>query len=62
MARKMTQEEWRAFGRRPARAPAPSAGGGDGSPHTPPICFVPTAGALVFTTGEKAVKGRNPAP
>ncbi|MFE1553776.1 hypothetical protein ACFW6V_02150 [Streptomyces sp. NPDC058734] len=62
MARKMTQEEWRAFGRRRARTPPPSAAGGDGSPHTAPICSVPTAAAVVFTTGEKAVKGRNPAP
>ncbi|AZM87880.1 MULTISPECIES: hypothetical protein [Streptomyces] len=62
MARKMTQEEWRAFGRRRARTPAPPSPGPDASPHTAPICSVPTAGAVVFTTGEKAVKGRIPAP
>ena len=59
MAKKMTDEEWRAFvshGKRTAKLSTVRA---DGSPHVTPIWFVLDGDELVFNTGSSSVKGRN---
>ncbi|RSS78348.1 PPOX class F420-dependent oxidoreductase [Streptomyces sp. WAC06614] len=59
MARKMTQEEWRAFVSRSTRTGKLATVRADGSPHIAPIWFVLDGDSLVFTTGKDTVKGRN---
>ncbi|MET9732614.1 PPOX class F420-dependent oxidoreductase [Streptomyces sp. NPDC006458] len=59
MARKMTDEEWRAFVSDGTRTGKLSTVRADGSPHVAPIWFVLDGDELVFTTGKESVKGRN---
>uniref|UniRef100_A0AAU2JKN5 PPOX class F420-dependent oxidoreductase n=1 Tax=Streptomyces sp. NBC_00049 TaxID=2903617 RepID=A0AAU2JKN5_9ACTN len=59
MAKKMTQEEWRAFVSRSTRTGKLSTVRPDGSPHIAPVWFVLDGDAFVFTTGQDTVKGRN---
>ncbi|UQW99992.1 PPOX class F420-dependent oxidoreductase [Streptomyces sp. RerS4] len=59
MARKMTQEEWRAFVSRSTRTGKLSTVRADGSPHIAPIWFVLDGDSFVFNTGAHTVKGRN---
>lgn len=59
MAKKMTQEEWRAFVRHSTRTGKLSTVREDGSPHIAPIWFVLDGDSFVFNTGRDTVKGRN---
>ncbi|MEV7521264.1 PPOX class F420-dependent oxidoreductase [Streptomyces sp. NPDC091371] len=59
MAKKMTQEEWRAFVGHSTRTGKLSTVREDGSPHIAPIWFVLDGDSFVFTTGKDTVKGRN---
>ncbi|MET9573782.1 PPOX class F420-dependent oxidoreductase [Streptomyces virginiae] len=59
MAKKMTQEEWRAFVSRSTRTGKLSTVREDGSPHVAPIWFVLDGDSFVFNTGKDTVKGRN---
>ncbi|MCX4694828.1 PPOX class F420-dependent oxidoreductase [Streptomyces sp. NBC_01408] len=59
MAKKMTQEEWRAFVSHSTRTGKLSTVRPDGSPHIAPIWFVLDGDSFVFTTGKDTVKGRN---
>lgn len=59
MAKKMTQEEWRAFASHSTRTGKLSTVRPDGSPHIAPIWFVLDGDSYVFTTGKDTVKGRN---
>ncbi|MFJ8013437.1 PPOX class F420-dependent oxidoreductase [Streptomyces sp. NPDC096339] len=59
MAKKMTQEEWRAFVSHSTRTGKLSTVREDGSPHVAPIWFVLDGDCLVFNTGRDTVKGRN---
>ncbi|MGW2579954.1 PPOX class F420-dependent oxidoreductase [Streptomyces virginiae] len=59
MAKKMTQEEWRAFVSRSTRTGKLSTVREDGSPHIAPIWFVLDGDSFVFNTGKDTVKGRN---
>ncbi|MET9696824.1 PPOX class F420-dependent oxidoreductase [Streptomyces sp. NPDC006529] len=59
MAKKMTQEEWRAFVSHSTRTGKLSTVREDGSPHIAPIWFVLDGDAFVFNTGADTVKGRN---
>ncbi|MFF0200249.1 PPOX class F420-dependent oxidoreductase [Streptomyces sp. NPDC005017] len=59
MARKMTDEEWRAFVSDGTRTGKLSTVRADGSPHVAPVWFVLDGHDLVFTTGKDTVKGRN---
>ena len=55
----MSEAEWKAFiaaGTRTARLATTRA---DGRPHVVPVWFVLDGDDLIFTTGEKTVKGRN---
>lgn len=55
----MSEAEWTAFiveGTRTARLATTRA---DGRPHVVPVWFVLDGDDLIFTTGEKTVKGRN---
>ncbi|RKT03289.1 hypothetical protein BX286_1213 [Streptomyces sp. 3211.6] len=61
MARKMTQEEWRASLRPPSAAGKPPRADADGSPHIAPIRSLPDSGHTVPTTGGDTVKSRIPA-
>ncbi|MFJ9944781.1 PPOX class F420-dependent oxidoreductase [Streptomyces erythrochromogenes] len=59
MAKKMTQEEWRAFVSHSTRTGKLSTVREDGSPHVAPIWFVLDGDSFVFNTGKDTVKGRN---
>ncbi|MFC5218233.1 PPOX class F420-dependent oxidoreductase [Streptomyces coerulescens] len=59
MAKKMTDEEWRAFVSHGTRTAKLSTVRADGSPHVAPIWFVLDGDELVFNTGSSSVKGRN---
>ncbi len=59
MAKKMTQEEWRAFASHSTRTGKLSTVRKDGSPHIAPVWFVLDGDSFAFTTGEGTVKGRN---
>ncbi|MCX4540109.1 PPOX class F420-dependent oxidoreductase [Streptomyces sp. NBC_01565] len=59
MAKKMTQEEWRAFVSHSTRTGKLSTVRADGSPHIVPIWFVLDGDSFVFNTGKDTVKGRN---
>ncbi|WP_405578482.1 PPOX class F420-dependent oxidoreductase [Streptomyces sp. NBC_01092] len=59
MAKKMTDEEWRAFVSHGTRTGKLSTVRADGSPHVTPIWFVLDGDELVFNTGSSSVKGRN---
>ncbi|MFJ3204072.1 PPOX class F420-dependent oxidoreductase [Streptomyces sp. NPDC086989] len=59
MAKKMTQEEWRAFVSYGTRTGKLSTVREDGSPHIAPIWFLLDGDAFVFNTGKSTVKGRN---
>ncbi|MFD3545177.1 PPOX class F420-dependent oxidoreductase [Streptomyces sp. NPDC058655] len=59
MAKKMTQEEWRAFVSHSTRTGKLSTVREDGSPHIAPVWFVLDGDSFVFNTGKDTVKGRN---
>ncbi|QHC24333.1 PPOX class F420-dependent oxidoreductase [Streptomyces sp. GS7] len=59
MARKMTEDEWRAFLSEGTRTGKLSTVRADGSPHVAPVSFLMVGDELVFNTGRKSVKGRN---
>ncbi|MFI8259753.1 MULTISPECIES: PPOX class F420-dependent oxidoreductase [unclassified Streptomyces] len=59
MAKKMTQEEWRAFVSYGTRTGKLSTVREDGSPHVAPVWFLLDGDAFVFNTGKDTVKGRN---
>ncbi|MEV6583501.1 PPOX class F420-dependent oxidoreductase [Streptomyces sp. NPDC051582] len=59
MAKKMTQEEWRAFVSHGTRTGKLSTVREDGSPHVAPVWFVLDGDTFVFNTGKDTVKGRN---
>ncbi|MFE0581691.1 PPOX class F420-dependent oxidoreductase [Streptomyces sp. NPDC058874] len=59
MAKKMTQEEWRAFVSDSARTGKLCTVREDGSPHVAPVWFVLDGDSFVFNTGKDTVKGRN---
>ncbi|EGX60027.1 hypothetical protein SZN_09668 [Streptomyces zinciresistens K42] len=59
MAKKMTDEEWRAFVSHGTRTAKLSTVRADGAPHVAPIWFVLDGDDLVFNTGASSVKGRN---
>ncbi|MFE5818868.1 PPOX class F420-dependent oxidoreductase [Streptomyces sp. NPDC056479] len=59
MAKKMTDEEWRAFVSHGTRTAKLSTVRADGSPHVTPIWFVLDGEDLIFNTGKSSVKGRN---
>ncbi|MBT2479957.1 PPOX class F420-dependent oxidoreductase [Streptomyces sp. ISL-94] len=59
MAKKMTQEEWRAFASHSTRTGKLSTVRADGSPHIAPVWFVLDGDSFVFNTGKDTVKGRN---
>jgi PPOX class probable F420-dependent enzyme len=59
MAKKMTDEEWRAFVLDGTRTGKLSTVRADGSPHVAPIWFLLDGDELVFNTGKDTVKGRN---
>ncbi|MFD5507652.1 PPOX class F420-dependent oxidoreductase [Streptomyces sp. NPDC059761] len=59
MAKKMTQEEWRAFVSYGTRTGKLSTVREDGSPHIAPVWFVLDGDTFVFNTGKDTAKGRN---
>ncbi|MER7815364.1 PPOX class F420-dependent oxidoreductase [Streptomyces sp. NPDC096153] len=59
MARKMSQDEWRAFVSQGTRTAKLSTVRADGSPHIAPVWFLLDGDDLLFTTGKETVKGRN---
>ncbi|MFH0517661.1 PPOX class F420-dependent oxidoreductase [Streptomyces sp. M41] len=59
MAKKMTDEEWRAFVSHGTRTGKLSLVRADGSPHVTPIWFVLDGDEVVFNTGKSSVKGRS---
>ncbi|MEU8977123.1 PPOX class F420-dependent oxidoreductase [Streptomyces sp. NPDC048309] len=59
MAKKMTDEEWRAFVSHGTRTGKLSTVRADGSPHVAPIWFLVDGDDLVFNTAKESVKGRN---
>ncbi len=59
MARKMTDEEWRAFVSHGTRTGKLSTVRADGSPHVTPIWFLLDGDEIVFNTAATSVKGRN---
>ncbi|MEV4918255.1 PPOX class F420-dependent oxidoreductase [Streptomyces tirandamycinicus] len=59
MARKMSQEEWRAFLSQGTRTAKLSTVRADGGPHIAPVWFLLDGDHVVFTTGRETVKGRN---
>ncbi|KAB2971437.1 PPOX class F420-dependent oxidoreductase [Streptomyces sp. SS1-1] len=59
MAKKMTEDEWRAFVSQGTRTGKLSTVRADGSPHVTPIWFVLDGDELVFNTAASSVKGRN---
>ncbi|MCZ7456378.1 PPOX class F420-dependent oxidoreductase [Streptomyces sp. WMMC940] len=59
MARKMSQDEWRAFVSQGTRTAKLSTVRADGSPHIAPVWFLLDGDDVVFNTGKETVKGRN---
>jgi PPOX class probable F420-dependent enzyme len=59
VAQQMTNEEYKSFMLDRARTAVLASVRTDGRPHTAPIWFDLEGDALVFTTGESTVKGRN---
>ncbi|WP_405426681.1 PPOX class F420-dependent oxidoreductase [Streptomyces erythrochromogenes] len=59
MAKKMTQEEWRAFVSHSTRTGKLCTVREDGSPHVAPVWFVLDGDSFVFNTGKDTLKGRN---
>ncbi|MEU2160201.1 PPOX class F420-dependent oxidoreductase [Streptomyces chengbuensis] len=59
MARKMSQDEWRAFVSQGTRTAKLSTVRADGSPHIAPVWFLLDGDDLLLTTGKETVKGRN---
>jgi PPOX class probable F420-dependent enzyme len=59
VAQQMTNEEYKSFMLDRARTAVLATVRTDGRPHTAPIWFDLEGDALVFTTGESTVKGRN---
>ncbi|RLU89106.1 PPOX class F420-dependent enzyme [Streptomyces griseocarneus] len=59
MARRMDEDEWRAFLSTGTRTGKLSTVCADGRPHIAPVWFVLDGDELVFCTGENTVKGRN---
>ncbi|NNJ07210.1 PPOX class F420-dependent oxidoreductase [Streptomyces sp. ICN441] len=59
MARKMSQDEWRAFLSQGTRTAKLSTVRADGGPHIAPVWFLLDGDHVVFTTGKETVKGRN---
>ncbi|MEV0961687.1 MULTISPECIES: PPOX class F420-dependent oxidoreductase [unclassified Streptomyces] len=59
MARKMSQDEWRAFLSHGTRTAKLSTVRADGGPHIAPVWFLLDGDHVVFTTGRETVKGRN---
>jgi PPOX class probable F420-dependent enzyme len=59
MAKKMTEDGWRAFVSYGTRTGKLSTVRADGSPHVTPVWFVLDGNELVFNTGGSSVKGRN---
>jgi hypothetical protein len=59
MARKMTDEQWRAFVSAGTRTAKLSTVRADGRPHLAPIWFLLDGEDVVFTTAASSVKGRN---
>ncbi|MEV1050094.1 PPOX class F420-dependent oxidoreductase [Streptomyces sp. NPDC049887] len=59
MARKMSQDEWRAFVSQGTRTAKLSTVRADGSPHIAPVWFLLDGDDVVFNTGKESVKGRN---
>lgn len=59
MARKMSDEEWRAFVSHGTRTGKLATVRADGSPHVTPIWFLLDGDEVVFNTGKDSVKGRN---
>ncbi|MFF7716183.1 TIGR03618 family F420-dependent PPOX class oxidoreductase [Streptomyces sp. NPDC007988] len=59
MARKMSQDEWRAFVSQGTRTAKLSTVRADGSPHIAPVWFLLDGDDLLFNTGKETVKGRN---
>ncbi|MFD9217121.1 PPOX class F420-dependent oxidoreductase [Streptomyces sp. NPDC059544] len=59
MARKMSQDEWRAFVSQGTRTAKLSTVRADGSPHIAPVWFLLDGDDLLFNTGKETMKGRN---
>ncbi|MEU2110114.1 PPOX class F420-dependent oxidoreductase [Streptomyces sp. NPDC019507] len=59
MARKMSQDEWRAFVSQGTRTAKLTTVRADGSPHIAPVWFLLDGDELLFNTGKETVKGRN---
>lgn len=59
MAKRMTEEEWRAFVSHATRTGKLSTVRADGSPHIAPVWFLLNGDELLFSTGKNSVKGRN---
>ncbi|MEI5010775.1 PPOX class F420-dependent oxidoreductase [Streptomyces sp. PmtA] len=59
MARKMAQDEWRAFVSQGTRTAKLTTVRADGSPHIAPVWFLLDGDDLLFNTGKETVKGRN---
>jgi PPOX class probable F420-dependent enzyme len=59
VAQQMTNDEYRIFMLERARTAVLATVRVDGSPHVAPIWFDLDGETLVFTTGERTVKGRN---
>ncbi|MFP3986425.1 PPOX class F420-dependent oxidoreductase [Streptomyces sp. E11-3] len=59
MAKKMTDEAWRAFVAHGTRTGKLSTVRADGSPHIAPVWFLLDGDQLLFNTGKDTVKGRN---
>ncbi|TLQ42159.1 PPOX class F420-dependent oxidoreductase [Streptomyces marianii] len=59
MARKMSQDEWRAFVSQGTRTAKLSTVSADGGPHIAPVWFLLDGDDVVFNTGKETVKGRN---
>jgi len=56
----MSEDEWRAFLRAPARPAVVATVRADGRPHAAPVWYdLDGSDVVVFTTGERTVKGRN---
>ena len=59
MAQQMTEEEYRSFLLDRSRTAVLATVRADGRPHAAPVWFDLDGDALIFTTGESTVKGRN---